>query len=79
MSFEWHLVPLRVLALARYWGISEQHTLLGYEDGLPAALIILPPTLKLGKPTSFTGPPFLSFAERPDCDPAVRKLLPEAI
>jgi hypothetical protein len=40
MSFEWHLDLFSFLALARYWGISEQHTLLGYEEGQPAALII---------------------------------------
>ncbi len=40
MSFEWHLDFFGFLALARYWGISEQHTLVGYEEGLPAALII---------------------------------------
>jgi hypothetical protein len=40
MSFEWHLDLFGFLALARYWNISEQHTLLGYEDGQPAALII---------------------------------------
>jgi hypothetical protein len=40
MSFEWHLDLFGFLALARYWGISEQHTLLGYEAGEPAALII---------------------------------------
>ena len=40
MSFEWHLDLFGFLALARYWGASEQHTLLGYEEGQPAALII---------------------------------------
>ena len=40
MSFEWHLDLFGFLALARYWNISAQHTLLGYEDGQPAALII---------------------------------------
>lgn len=40
MSFEWHLDLFSFLALARYWGVSEQHTLLGYEEGQPAALII---------------------------------------
>jgi hypothetical protein len=40
MSFEWHLDLFSFLALARYWSISLEHTMVGYVEGQAAALIV---------------------------------------
>ena len=40
MSFEWNLDLFSFLAFLRYWDFSYEHSLIGYVEGEPAALII---------------------------------------
>jgi hypothetical protein len=40
MSFEWNLDLLSFMAFLRYWDFSYEHSLIGYVENEPAALII---------------------------------------
>lgn len=40
MSFEWNLDLFSFLAMLRYWDFSYEHSLIGYVEGEPAALVI---------------------------------------